>query len=142
MTRQPSSRVLVHVVLGVAALGGGLWLLAQAEERMSGLPFLLLLYALAEGAWALGAYQNQRDYARNPRRPAINEMRGLVGAEAVVTRACNPRGQVRLDGALWLANGTSAGQIPERARVRVTGYHGLVLEVEPSDAHSTDGEVV
>jgi len=139
MKRQRSS-VVVHLSLGVAALAGVLWLLAWAEDRMSPLAFLLLLYALAEGGWAWGAVQNQRDYARNPRRPIINEMCGLVGAEGVVARACNPRGQVRLHGALWLADGKTQ-PIPEGALVRVTGYHGLVLEVEARDQPSAEREV-
>jgi membrane-bound serine protease (ClpP class) len=53
----------------------------------------------------------------------------LLGAEAVVTEACNPKGQVRLWGELWQARcdaGADAGR-----RVRVVGRDGLVLLVEP-----------
>jgi membrane protein implicated in regulation of membrane protease activity len=140
MMTQRNLRIAGHVALAMLTLAGTIWLLRQAEDRMSRLTFLLLLYALAEGGWALAAYQNQRDYARNPRRPLLNEMRGLVGAEAVVAQACKPRGQVRLDGALWLAEAPANAHIPEGARVTITGYHGLVLEVRPASP-STAGEV-
>jgi membrane-bound serine protease (ClpP class) len=53
----------------------------------------------------------------------------LIGAEAVVTEACVPLGQVRLVGELWQARcdeGADAGE-----RVRVVGRDGLVLVVRP-----------
>jgi membrane protein implicated in regulation of membrane protease activity len=52
----------------------------------------------------------------------------LVGATAVVSSACRPLGQVKLDGELWRARceeGADAGE-----NVRVTRLDGLTLVVE------------
>ena len=138
MTSQRSARIVGHVLLALMALAGTLWALQRAEEHMGSVAFVLLVYAVVEGGWALAAHQNQREYARNPRRPILNEMAGLVGAEAVVTQACSPRGQVRLEGAIWLADARSHAPIPQGARVTVAGYLGLVLTVEPLRPRAID----
>jgi membrane-bound serine protease (ClpP class) len=52
----------------------------------------------------------------------------LIGRDAVVTNACRPSGQVRLDGELWEARceaGSDAGET-----VRVAGRDRLTLIVE------------
>ena len=53
----------------------------------------------------------------------------LVGAEAVVTEACRPFGQVRLYGELWQARCDAGAGVGRR--VRVVGRSDLVLLVEP-----------
>jgi membrane-bound serine protease (ClpP class) len=53
----------------------------------------------------------------------------LLGADARVTRACRPIGEVRVNGELWRArcrDGADAGQ-----RVRVEARDGLTLVVRP-----------
>lgn len=53
----------------------------------------------------------------------------LIGAEAVVTEACRPLGQVRLGGELWQARCEAGADRGER--VRVVDRSGLILVVEP-----------
>jgi membrane-bound serine protease (ClpP class) len=62
----------------------------------------------------------------------------LIGREAVVTTACRPSGQVRLDGELWEARceaGADAGE-----RVTVAGRERLTLIVERRPA--SDGGTI
>jgi membrane-bound serine protease (ClpP class) len=56
----------------------------------------------------------------------------LIGATAEVIETCDPRGRVRFRGEIWTARCASRAAVGER--VRVTGVHGLTLEVE----HKTD----
>lgn len=56
----------------------------------------------------------------------------LIGSSAEVIEACDPRGRVRLRGEIWHAECPAGAKIGER--VRVTGIHGLTLEVEPDSA--------
>jgi membrane protein implicated in regulation of membrane protease activity len=53
----------------------------------------------------------------------------LIGAEAVVTEACRPLGQVRLGGELWQARCQAGADRGER--VRVVDRSDLILVVEP-----------
>lgn len=52
----------------------------------------------------------------------------LVGVSALVIEACEPRGRVRLRGEIWHATCPAGAEVGEA--VRVTGLHGLTLEVE------------
>ena len=52
----------------------------------------------------------------------------LVGREAVVVRACEPRGQIRLDGEIWEARCEEGAAVDET--VRIVGRDGLTLLVE------------
>jgi membrane-bound serine protease (ClpP class) len=54
----------------------------------------------------------------------------LVGKEALVAEACQPIGQVRVDGELWQARCDAGATVGER--VRVTALDGLTLLVEPA----------
>ena len=54
----------------------------------------------------------------------------LIGREAVVMRACRPRGQVRIDGEIWEAR-CDAGAA-EGDAVRVVDRDNLTLIVEPA----------
>ena len=54
----------------------------------------------------------------------------LIGQIAVVTEACRPLGQVRLDGEIWEA--TCQAGANRADRVRVIGRDELTLVVEPA----------
>jgi membrane-bound serine protease (ClpP class) len=56
---------------------------------------------------------------------------GLVGESAEVVEACDPSGRVRLRGEIWQARCSFPVAVGER--VRVTGVHGLMLEVGPEE---------
>ena len=56
----------------------------------------------------------------------------LIGKDAIVSTACRPRGQVRLDGEIWEAH-CDAGAVPGDT-VRVIGRASLTLLVEPLQA--------
>ena len=53
---------------------------------------------------------------------------GLIGSEAEVIEACEPRGRVRLRGEIWHARCAEGASVGER--VRVSAVDGLTLEVE------------
>jgi membrane protein implicated in regulation of membrane protease activity len=54
----------------------------------------------------------------------------LVGREAVVMTACQPRGQVRLDGEIWDARCDAGATVGDA--VRVVDRDALTLIVEPA----------
>ena len=54
----------------------------------------------------------------------------LIGREAVVTTACRPRGQVRLDGEFWEARCEAGAD--EGDTVRIVDRENLALIVEPA----------
>lgn len=60
-------------------------------------------------------------------------MDALIGKHASLTQSISPEGEglVAIDGDIWRAVSTSGLEIPQGARVRITGYHSIVLEVEP-----------
>jgi membrane protein implicated in regulation of membrane protease activity len=53
----------------------------------------------------------------------------LIGREAVVSTACRPVGQVRLDGEIWQARCDEGADVGDR--VRIVGRERLTLAVEP-----------
>jgi membrane-bound serine protease (ClpP class) len=52
----------------------------------------------------------------------------LIGREAVVSTACRPVGQVRLDGEIWAARCDEGADVGDR--VRIVGREQLTLSVE------------
>lgn len=118
---------LLGVVAGTAATG----LLVWAGRVLDPFVFGLFVYAFIGCGLALDAWLNQRDYERDPRRPLLNELRGLVGGRGIVTRACDPLGEVRVDGDRWQALSASGAPVPVGAQVIVRCADSLVLEVEP-----------
>ena len=66
---------------------------------------------------------------------------GLLGQIAVSDEALDPGGWARLGPELWrveLVLGASA--VPRGAKLRVVGVDGLLLRVEPADAHLAGAE--
>ena len=57
----------------------------------------------------------------------------LIGATGRVVEPCRPMGRVRVHGELWQARCEVSAEVDER--VRVTGRHGLILDVEPDEGH-------
>jgi membrane-bound serine protease (ClpP class) len=53
----------------------------------------------------------------------------MVGQTATVIDECAPVGRVRFQGGVW--NARAEDPIAEGEQVRITGIHGLTLEVEP-----------
>jgi membrane-bound serine protease (ClpP class) len=53
----------------------------------------------------------------------------LFGREAVVMRACRPRGQVRIDGEIWEARCDAGAAVGDA--VRVVDRDDLTLIIEP-----------
>jgi membrane-bound serine protease (ClpP class) len=54
----------------------------------------------------------------------------LVGSTAEVIESCDPRGRVRFRGEIWHAECPAGANVGDR--VRITGAHGLTLEVDPA----------
>jgi membrane protein implicated in regulation of membrane protease activity len=54
----------------------------------------------------------------------------LIGRDATVVSPCRPDGQVRLDGEIWAARGSSEAAVHDS--VRVVGRDRLTLIVEPA----------
>ncbi len=124
---------LLQPVLACAGLAAFALLVLEGRRWLAPLIVVLAVYALTQASWAFGALNNQREYARNPRRSDINELAGMVGAAGVVTKACDPKGQIRVDGELWQAKTAGESPIAKGAAVVVLGADSLVLEVEASE---------
>ena len=89
-------------------------------------PWNLVAFLVLLPLWVLELFGWSRTTKRH--RKAVGA-ETLIGREAVVSEACRPVGQVRLDGEIWEARcaaGASTGD-----RVRVTGRQRLTLVVEP-----------
>ena len=89
-------------------------------------PWNLVAFLVLLPLWVLELFGWNRTTKRH--RKAVGA-ETLIGREAVVSEACRPVGQVRLDGEIWEARceaGASTGD-----RVRVTGRQRLTLVVEP-----------
>jgi membrane protein implicated in regulation of membrane protease activity len=56
----------------------------------------------------------------------------MIGATAIVTGACRPRGQVRLRGETWEARCAAGADVGDEVVIR--SREGLVLTVEPIPA--------
>jgi membrane-bound serine protease (ClpP class) len=54
----------------------------------------------------------------------------LVGSTAEVIESCDPRGRVRFRGEIWHAECPAGANVGDR--VRITGAHGLTLDVQPA----------
>jgi membrane-bound ClpP family serine protease len=130
MTDRDRLRPFLHAALAFAALGLAFWLFGGLESRLDVVALLLFLYGVSEAMRAADAVANQRRYEEQPRRPVINELRGVVGARGVVVRSLSPRGQVRVDGELWQAE-TDGRVIPKGETVSVVAADSLVLRVAP-----------
>ena len=63
------------------------------------------------------------------RRRRVVGAQTLIGREGIVSTACFPVGQVRLDGEIWKARCVEGATVG--ARVRVVGRERLTLTVEP-----------
>jgi membrane protein implicated in regulation of membrane protease activity len=80
-------------------------------------------------AFAIDAAETAFFVRWSKRRRATVGLETFVGRTAVVVRPLTPRGQVKLDGEVWEARGSSDSLPGDE--VLVTGVDGLVLEVEP-----------
>ncbi|MFC5862265.1 nodulation protein NfeD [Acidicapsa dinghuensis] len=74
------------------------------------------------------------------RMKALTGPAALVGSEGSAMEpiwlpGTEPIGRIQVQGEIWQA--TSSEPIPERAPVRVTGFHGDILEVQPGSAVSS-----
>ncbi|HUK44921.1 MAG TPA: NfeD family protein [Gaiellaceae bacterium] len=92
-------------------------------------PWSLAVIALAAvlelSLWFFGVRYSRRRRAQ----VGVQTMIGTLG-EAVTALA--PRGQVKVDGEIWEAE--AAGSARAGDTVRVTGVHGLTLDVEKAEA--------
>ena len=79
------------------------------------------------GAWVITTIVRQHKMEK------VLDLSPLVGSEAVVTTALNPRGTVRVNTEIWTAYCNYGTMIPEGGRVRVVAVEGAVLRVDPID---------
>lgn len=66
------------------------------------------------------------------RRPVVSGQEELLGAEAVVLDGSGHDGRIAIHSETWRAR--SVVPLSKGQRVRVTGIHGLILQVEPLDS--------
>jgi membrane protein implicated in regulation of membrane protease activity len=92
-------------------------------------PWSLVVIALAAvlelSLWFFGVRYSRRRRAQ----VGVQTMIGTLG-EAVTALA--PHGQVKIDGEIWEAE--ASGNARAGDAVRVTGIHGLTLDVEKADS--------
>ncbi len=76
-------------------------------------------------AWVLTTIVRQHKMEK------VLDLSPLIGSEAVVTTALDPRGTVRINTEIWTAYCIYGTMIPEGRRVRVVAMEGAVLQVAP-----------
>ncbi len=128
-------------VAGFGALGiggilalilGGLFLISDSPDTEQVSLWLVLGSAAVLGSLVLSVWWMLLRSRRSPhRRPSATE--ALIGTEAVVRSALDPRGTVLAADGLWSAR-SGGGALPAGTRVRVLGVEGLTLLVEPLDS--------
>ena len=104
-------------------------LLAIALLLLLSSPWNVIAFVVLVPLWVLELLGWNRSMKRHRRAVGAET---LIGKEALVTTACRPNGQVRLDGELWEARceaGAGAGET-----VTVTGRDQLTLTVERTAA--------
>ena len=79
------------------------------------------------GGWVLLTIVRQHKMEK------VLDLSPLVGSEAVVTNALDPRGTVRVNTEIWTAYCEYGTMIPEGGRVRVEAVEGAVLRVTALD---------
>lgn len=118
---------------GVLGLGGivafivGSIVLMDTDVPGYGIPTALIGSIAAVGGSAVMAIIWMAMRAR--RQPIVSGRDDLIGATAVATEEFTGRGYVRVHGELWTAE--TSRTILSGQQLRVTGMHGLVLEIEP-----------
>lgn len=113
--------LVAGIVLVLTAVGGG-WLLALAVATITGAAALsLLLVALPRAA-------------ATRRRRVRAGREAMIGHVGVVRPTAGAGGHVFVDGALWLARASDAGQtLHEGDRVVVEEVNGLTLSVRKAE---------
>ncbi len=113
--------------LGVLSfLAGSLLLFADVAPPIRPSPWLIGALTLASFLY----YGFILTVSLQSRDRITSTQRGLVGLVGETRAALDPEGPVFVKGTLWRGR-SSAGPIPEGARVRVRGVEGLILRVEP-----------
>lgn len=110
----------------VSVVLGGLLLFDVAGFDLSVDPWVLGLVGVVGAALAVLVAVL---VARAQRRPPLGGAEGLVGEAGEVLEGGHEHGRVRVAGETWWADWR--GDLRPGERVRVTGVHGLHLDVEP-----------
>lgn len=122
---------LVRYVLlqlpGTALVAILLWWSVSTGFLQAGMAALLLAGWVLKDALLYPAF-------RHSIRPAATGAEALIGREAILVRAADPVGQIRLDGEVWKARCRHGRHIAAGRSVRVIGAKGLMLIVEPAES--------
>ncbi len=116
---------LATAVISAAALMGAIFLLTE-DWRAQFIGFS----ALAAGSGCAGAWR----WWQQSKRKRKLARQGVVGRVAEVQRSIlqGQRGDILVDGVLWVAAAPNSGRdLPRGERVKITGVDGVVLLVEP-----------
>jgi membrane-bound ClpP family serine protease len=102
---------------------------AAAPGTASVSPWIIAGTALGLGAFfGLGVASGLRAQSGPPAMGGKDHLLGMTGT---VRKTLSPDGLVHVDGEEWSARLVGGGSLAAGARVRVTGMHGLTLDVEP-----------
>ena len=118
---------MVAGLLGVACLVGAGFAWRDAGHD---LPVFAIILA---GVILTGfiVFASRKAIAAHRDQPVRTGSEELVGATAEVREQLDPTGQVFVNGALWQARLSGAGELGPGNRVRIKSVDGLTLEVEP-----------
>ena len=114
-------------LLGVAALVGAGFAWRDAGHDLPVAAIVVAGVILA----AFVVFASRKALAAHRDEPVRTGSEELVGSVGEVRAPLDPDGQIFVQGALWKARATSAGEIGLGNRVRVRAVDGLTLEVEP-----------
>ena len=113
-------------LLGVAALVGAGFVWRDAGHDLPVAAIVVAGVILA----AFVVFASRKALAAHRDEPVRTGSEELVGAVGDVREPLDPEGQIFIQGALWRARATGAGEIGVGNRVRVKAVDGLTLEVE------------
>lgn len=128
---------------GMLAAGGVVSLiLGSMMLSDTGVPFAAISWAvmvpvtvLSAAFAALAGYMAVMAHRKQP----VSGKKGMIGLTCKLEEALSPEGHIHMEGERWTAR--AAETIPAGTRVRVTGFDGLTVLVEPeAAAGATDKE--
>lgn len=122
---------------GGTALFFGSLLLIKPGQGFSRIPLPMILITVAGVAAIVGVCVYM--VGRSLRNPPATGAEAMAGALAEVRQWQGEAGLVYVQGALWNARSAGPLELYKGGRVRVSGRHGLTLEIEPLGTEKDSG---
>jgi len=125
-------------IAGVTSMFLGSLLLIKPGQGFSRLPLPMVAVTVGGVTALVGGCVYM--VGRSLRNPPATGAEALAGASGVVKQWQGDSGLVYVQGALWNARSGTPLELYKGGRVRVSGRHGLTLEIEPLEPAEKDAD--